>query len=294
MAMIGNEKSQKPALGRGLAALIPQAAGVPVSGELTDRSILRLPIDAIHQDTNQPRKVFKEDAIRELADSIRVQGLIQPVLVRKDAEGYRLIAGERRWRAAQLAGLAEVPAIVRDVSDSQAFEMALVENLQRADLNPIEEAEGYRRLIADYAFTQEQVSQRVGKDRSSVANSLRLLTLPEEIKTMLADEALSMGHARALLGLGDPDQMIQLGHKIVAQNLSVRETEQLVKKKKSPTPEPAEKKAAVNPHVRQVEEELQRALGTRVRLLDRAGKGVLEIHFFSYEDLDRLVNQLRR
>ncbi len=293
--MISNEKSQKPALGRGLAALIPQAAGVPVSGELTDRSILRLPIDAIHQDSNQPRKVFKEEAIRELADSIRVQGLIQPVLVRRDVEGYRLIAGERRWRAAQLAGLPEVPAIVRDVSDSQAFEMALVENLQRADLNPIEEAEGYRRLIADYAFTQEQVSQRVGKDRSSVANSLRLLTLPEEIKSMLADEALSMGHARALLGLGDQDQMIQLGHKIVAQNLSVRETEQLVKKKKSPTPEPSsEKKAAVNPHARQVEEELQRVLGTRVRLLDRSGKGVLEIHFFSYEDLDRLVNQLRR
>ncbi len=293
--MISNEKSQKPALGRGLAALIPQAAGVPVSGELTDRSILRLPIDAIHQDSNQPRKVFKEEAIRELADSIRVQGLIQPVLVRRDVEGYRLIAGERRWRAAQLAGLPEVPAIVRDVSDSQAFEMALVENLQRADLNPIEEAEGYRRLIADYAFTQEQVSQRVGKDRSSVANSLRLLTLPAEIKSMLADEALSMGHARALLGLGDQDQMIQLGHKIVAQNLSVRETEQLVKKKKSPTPEPSsEKKAAVNPHARQVEEELQRVLGTRVRLLDRSGKGVLEIHFFSYEDLDRLVNQLRR
>src|SRR5712692_9906538 len=288
MSMISNEKSQKPALGRGLAALIPQAAGVPVSGELTDRSILRLPIDAIHQDSNQPRKVFKEEAIRELADSIRVQGLIQPVLVRRDVEGYRLIAGERRWRAAQLAGLPEVPAIVRDVSDSQAFEMALVENLQRADLNPIEEAEGYRRLIADYAFTQEQVSQRVGKDRSSVANSLRLLTLPEEIKSMLADEALSMGHARALLGLGDQDQMIQLGHKIVAQNLSVRETEQLVKKKKSPTPEPSsEKKAAVNPHARQVEEELQRVLGTRVRLLDRSGKGVLEIHFFSYEDLNR-------
>jgi ParB family chromosome partitioning protein len=294
--MIGSEKSQKPALGRGLAALIPQAASVPVSGEPTDRSVLRLPIDTIHQDSNQPRKVFKEEAIRELADSIRVQGLIQPVLVRRDVEGYRLIAGERRWRAAQLAGLSEVPAIVRDVSDGQAFEMALVENLQRADLNPIEEAEGYRRLIADYAFTQEQVSQRVGKDRSSVANSLRLLTLPEEIKSMLADEALSMGHARALLGLGDSDQMIQLGHKIVAQNLSVREAEQLVKKKKSPsTPEPsAEKKAAVNPHARQVEEELQRALGTRVRLLDRAGKGVLEIHFFSYEDLDRLVNQLRR
>jgi ParB family transcriptional regulator, chromosome partitioning protein len=295
MAMIGNEKPQKPALGRGLAALIPQAAGVPVSGELADRSILRLPIDSIHQDSNQPRKVFKEEAIRELADSIRVQGLIQPVLVRRDAEGYRLIAGERRWRAAQLAGLAEVPAIVRDASDSQAFEMALVENLQRADLNPIEEAEGYRRLIADYAFTQEQVSQRVGKDRSSVANSLRLLTLPEEVKAMLAGEALSMGHARALLGLGDPNQMIQLGHKVVAQNLSVRETEQLVKKKKSPTREPsAEKRAAENPHARQMEEELQRALGTKVRLLDRGGKGVLEIHFFSYEDLDRLVNQLRR
>lgn len=294
--MINHEKSQKPALGRGLAALIPQAA-VPVSGDLPDRAIFRLPIDSIHRDSNQPRKVFKEDAIRELADSIRVQGLIQPVLVRKDGDGYRLIAGERRWRAAQLAGLSELPAIVRDVSDSQAFEMALVENLQRADLNPIEEAEGYRRLIADYDFTQEQVSQRVGKDRSSIANSLRLLTLPDEIKGMLADESLSMGHARALVGFGEPTPMAELARKIVAQGLSVRETEQLVKRKKSTTREPGaetDRPTQRNPHARQMEEDLQRALGTRVRLVDRGGKGVLEIHFFSYEDLDRLVNQLRK
>ena len=296
MSMINHEKTQKPALGRGLAALIPQAA-VPVSGDLSDRAVFRLPIDSIRRDSNQPRKVFKEDAIRELADSIRVQGLIQPVLVRKDGDGYRLIAGERRWRAAQLAGLSEVPALVRDVSDSQAFEMALVENLQRADLNPIEEAEGYRRLMADYDFTQEQVSERVGKDRSSVANSLRLLTLPEKIKAMLADESLSMGHARALLGLGEPAQMGELAQKIVAQGLSVRETEQLVKRKKSRAREPSaetDRSSPHNPHARQMEEDLQRALGTRVRLIDRGGKGILEIHFFSYGDLDRLVSQLRK
>src|SRR6266851_4765570 len=196
-----SEKLPKPVLGRGLSALIPQARGPAPQGAGKQSLVLYLPIESIHRDGNQPRKVFKEERLRELAESMRTQGVIQPVLVRKDETGYRLIAGERRWRAAQLAGLREVPAILREASDAEAFELALVENLQRADLNPIEEAEGYRRLMTDYSFTQEQVSHRVAKDRSSVANSLRLLGLPQEVKAMLADGVLSMGHARALLGL---------------------------------------------------------------------------------------------
>src|SRR6478609_6889868 len=177
--MLGSEKQPKRALGRGLSALIPQAShpqGVP---EASQRGVTRLGIEAIQRDQRQPRRVFDETKLQELADSIKAQGLIQPVLVRKDGAGYRLIAGERRWRAAQLAGLKDIPAIIREASDAEAFEVALVENLQRADLNPIEEAEGYKRLIEEYGLTQEQVSLRVGKDRTSVTNALRLLGLPD-------------------------------------------------------------------------------------------------------------------
>ena len=288
---------KKRGLGRGLGALIPQAGPVPVSGELPHKGVLRLPIESLRRDATQPRKVFDEEKLKELAESIRAQGLIQPILVRRDGDGHRIIAGERRWRAAQLAGLQEVPAIVREASDAEAFELALVENLQRADLNPIEEAEGYRRLIDEYALTQEQVSQRVGKDRSSVANALRLLALPEDVKTMLADGSLSMGHARALLGLSESERIRELATEVSERKLSVRQTEQKVREKRegasSPARAPAEQKRP-SPASRQLVEELQRLLGTKVRLLDRGGKGTLEIDFFSYEDLDRLITLFRR
>jgi ParB family chromosome partitioning protein len=204
-----------------------------------------------------------------------------------------LIAGERRWRAAQLAGLKEIPALVRDVSPAEAFELALVENLQRTDLNPIEEAEGYRRLVEEFHLTQEQVSQRVGKDRSTVANALRLLSLPEEVKAMLADGTLSMGHARALLGLPRIPEMVDLARRITDRKLSVREAERLVKEGREP--EPAARSGRSSPQHRAVVEELQRLLGTKVRLFERGGgKGTLEIDFFSYEDLDRLLAAFRR
>jgi ParB family chromosome partitioning protein len=296
----GGEK--KRALGRGLGALIPQAntavnAAVPVTGELPPKSgVLRLPIEAIRRDAAQPRKVFDEAKLRELAESIKAQGLIQPILVRKDGEGYRIIAGERRWRAAQLAGLQEVPALVREASDAEAFELALVENLQRTDLNPIEEAEGYRRLMEEFSLTQEQVSQRVGKERSSVANALRLLGLPNEVKGMLADGSLNMGHARALLGLSEPTRMLELASEVSSQKLSVRETERLVKQQREVPERPAapEKAKPASAAQRQLVEEVQRLLGTKVRLVDRGGKGTLEIDFFSYEDLDRLLTLFRK
>jgi ParB family transcriptional regulator, chromosome partitioning protein len=290
----GSDK-QKRALGRGLSALIPQAGPVPVQGALPEKGgILRLPIEAIRRDTEQPRKTFDEERLRELSDSIKTQGLIQPVLVRKEGDHYRLIAGERRWRAAQLAGLKEIPAIVREASDSEAFELALVENLQRTDLNPIEEALGYKRLIEEFTLTQEQVSARVSKDRSSVANSLRLLSLPDEVKTMLANGEINMGHARALLGIPKVPELVELARRVSEERLSVRETERLVKDRKE-GPEP--KKASSNkmtPQVRNVVEELQRVLGTKVRLSDRGGKGTLEIDYFSYEDLDRLLGLMRK
>lgn len=279
-----------------MGALIPQAGPVPVSGELPQKGVLRLPIEALQRDATQPRKVFDEEKLKELADSIRAQGLIQPILVRRDGEGYRIIAGERRWRAAQLAGLQEVPAIVREASDAEAFELALVENLQRTDLNPIEEAEGYRRLTEEYALTQEQVSQRVGKDRSSIANALRLLGLPDPVKAMVAEGSISMGHARALLGLSEPERIHELASEVSERKLSVRETERRVREKRDEATKPAPKAEAkrASPATRQVVEELQRRLGTKVRLLDRGGKGTLEIDFFSYEDLDRLITLFRR
>jgi ParB family chromosome partitioning protein len=239
--------------------------------------------------------VFDEEKLHGLADSIRAQGLIQPVLVRREGAGYRLIAGERRWRAAQLAGLRELPAIVRDASDGEAFELALVENLQRTDLNPIEEAEGYRRLMSEFSFTQEQVSQRVGKDRSSVANALRLLALPAAVKAMVAEGALSMGHARALLGLESASEIVSLAERVAEQTLSVRDTERWVKRVKAAPPEPrASREQKQSPHVRQVVEHLQRTLGTKVRLLEKGGRGRLEIDFFSYDDLERLLTLLKK
>lgn len=292
--MIPNsDRYPKRALGRGLSALIPHSS-LPVTGELPGRNVLRLPIESITRDGNQPRKVFDEEKLRSLADSIREQGLIQPILVRREGTGYRLIAGERRWRAAQLAGLSEIPAILREVSDGEALELALVENLQRADLNPIEEAEGYRRLMREFSLTQEQVSQRVGKDRSSVANALRLLALPDEVKAMLAQGALSMGHARALLGLDDAAQLSGLAAKVAERQMSVRETERWVKRVKSPTHRRSAGEEKPSPQVRELVEQLQRALGTKVRLIDKGGRGTLELDFFSYEELDRLLTHLRR
>lgn len=292
--MLTADKQPKRALGRGLSALIPQAGGPASSAEATPPKpgVLKLPIEAIARDLAQPRRVFDEEKLKELAESIKAQGIIQPVLVRKEGDHYRLIAGERRWRAAQLAGLQEIPALVREASEAEAFELALVENLQRADLNPIEEAEGYRRLVEEFSLTQEQVSQRVGKDRSSVANALRLLQLPDEVKSLVASGAINMGHARALLGVPRIPEMVELAERIAAQKLSVRDTERLVKQAKAPASAQPPKKQS--PEARKVVEELQRLLGTKVRLDDRGGQGTLEIDFFSYADLDRILALLRK
>ena len=292
------EKTQKRALGRGLSALIPQplSQGGPLTSEGIQRGVFQLPIEEVERDGAQPRKQFDAGRLQELAESIKAQGVIQPILVRKDNGHYRLIAGERRWRAAQLAGLQSIPALVREATEAQAFEMALVENLQRTDLNPIEEAEGYRRLIEEFALTQEQVSSRVGKERSSVANALRLLGLPDEVKGLVADGAISMGHARALLGLPTPPEMLELAKRAMEERLSVRETERRVQQsRRNPLPR-ATPKAPVetSPQVRLIVEELQRVLGTKVHLHDRGGKGVIELEYYSYEDLDRLRDLLRK
>src|SRR5215475_9346328 len=287
------DRSPKRALGRGLSALIPQAS-VPVQGELPPSTgIARLAVERILRDPAQPRKTFDEAKLRELAESIKTQGVIQPVLVRREGADYRLIAGERRWRAAQLAGLHEIPAVVRDVTAAEAFELALVENLQRTDLNPLEEAEGYRRLIQEFGLTQDQVGERVGRDRTSVANALRLLQLPEAVKDLLASGALGMGHARALLGIAG-SELVRTAERIVREQLSVRETERLVRTARTSATSAGARTPTGSTAARAVVEDLQRRLGTKVRLQDRGGKGTLEIDFFSYEDLERILALLRR
>lgn len=297
--MLNAADKQKRALGRGLSALIPQAAPVAAvpnaAAEAPPRNgVLKLAIESIHRDNAQPRRSFDEAKLAELTESIKAQGVLQPVLVRKDGQGYKLIAGERRWRAAQAAGLKEVPALVREVTEAQAFELALVENLQRADLNPIEEAEGYHRLQEEFGLTQEQISQRVGKERSTVANALRLLALPNDVKNLVADGSLSMGHARALLGVPRLPEMQALAAQVASQKLSVRDTEKLVQQRRTQKKDGG-RPPKQSPQVKALIEELQRRLGTKVRLTERSpGKGTLEVDFFSYDDLDRLLKLLRK
>ncbi len=291
---------KKRALGRGLSALIPQAAPAPAAAPAEaappKNGVLKLPIESIQRDSLQPRRHFDEEKLRELTESIKAQGLLQPILVRKEGTGYRLIAGERRWRASQAAGLHEIPAIVREVSEGQAFELALVENLQRADLNPMEEADGYRRLVEEFGLTQEQVSQRVGKERSTVANALRLLGLPDEVKTMVAEGSLSAGHARALLGLPRMPELVEVANQVAAKRLSVRDTEKLVQQAKATKGgKDSGKPAKQSPQVKALTEELQRLLGTKVRIVEKgSGKGTLEVDYFSYDDLDRILKLLRK
>lgn len=290
------QHNRKSALGRGLGALLADARAPSEKGQGGGPS--KLPIDQIHADRANPRRSFDEAALEELATSLKHQGVLQPILVRKDGRGYRIIAGERRWRAAQKAGLTEIPVIVREASDAEAYELALVENIQRADLNPLEEAEAYRRLVEERKLTQEQVADRVGKDRSSVANSLRLLHLPNEVKQLVAEGDLDMGHARAILGLTSSKDMVLLARAVVTDKLTVRETEARVKVARGGGPVNTKKKGVVkqsSPEAKKLVEDLQRRLGTKVKLVERGGgKGTLEVEFFSYEDLDRIMALIRR
>jgi ParB family chromosome partitioning protein len=280
---------KRPALGRGLSALIPDSLVAPAAPS-TDRP-QEIDTDRLRPNRFQPRTQMDEERIAELARSIKSNGIIQPIVVRRSGSDYEIVAGERRWRAAQTAGLLRVPVVVRDVPDDKLLAVALIENIQREDLNPIEEAIAYRRLADEFHLTQEQIADAVGKDRSSIANYVRLLRLPQEVRGNVASNALSMGHARALLGLVDESKQLQLGRAIVARKLSVRETEALVKKAAGPErgPEP-EKKPDV--HTRAAEDKLRLALGTRVRIQRRGKGGRIEIDFVDEEELQRLYERL--
>ena len=275
--------TKRPALGRGLGALIPGGSAAERKG------VILLGIEQIEPNRAQPRRYFDELHILELSESIRANGILQPLLVRREGEGYAIVAGERRWRAAQRAGLRELPCIVRDVSEPQAFALALIENIQREDLNAIEEAQAYQRLIEDHGLTQEELAQRVGKDRSTVANALRLLRLPESIKLAMSSGALSMGHARALLALGDETDLRRAAEKVMHEALSVREVEQLVQRLKGKKVIRQERGREGSVQLRHVVEKLQRKLGTKVALRDRDGAGTVEIRYHSHAELDRIL-----
>jgi len=279
---------KRPALGRGLSALIPDtpAPAAPAQAERT----LDVDSDLLRPNKFQPRTQMDDERIDDLARSIRANGIIQPIIVRKVEQGYEIIAGERRWRAAQRAGLHRVPVVVRDIPEDRLLAVALIENVQREDLNPIEEAHAYRRLADEFHLTQEQIADAVGKDRSSIANTVRLLRLPQEVRGNVASNALSMGHARAILALPDEAAQLRLARDVIARSLSVRETEALVKKAAAPEEKKPEKKIDV--HTRAAEDKLRMSLGTRVRINRKGKGGRIEIEFVNEDELHRLYERL--
>jgi ParB family chromosome partitioning protein len=250
---------------------------------------MTLGIEEIRPDRSQPRRHFDEAHIQELAESIRSKGVLLPLIVRRDSEGYVLVAGERRWRAAQKAGLRELPVMVREVTGKEAFEIALIENIQREDLNPIEEAEAFKRLIEEHGLTQEELATRVGKERSTVANALRLLRLPDAIKQAIVAGQLSMGHARALLAIADEGDLRKAAEKVIAEDLSVRAVEALVQRLKSKRLPKRKRDAHSGVQVRHLVEKLQRRLSVKVELKDKGGSGTLEIRYASLQELDRVL-----
>ncbi len=281
------------ALGKGLGALIPGAETTRPTRP--NRDYFTCPIEQVHPQPDQPRQQFDQEALGGLVDSIREQGVIQPPIVRRrnGQEGFELIAGERRWRAAQLAGLKELPVVVKEASPAEAFEMALVENIQREDLNPIEEAEAFKRLIDEHSYTQSEVASRVGRDRSTVTNSLRLLGLPPDVRALVIDNLLTEGHARALLQAGTATRISILARKAIAKKWSVRETEKQARlSAQGPVTKPAANTETQSAQLRSLTEKLQRALGSKVKIADKKGKGRLEISYTSYEELDRILNKI--
>ncbi len=277
----------KTALGKGLSALIPEKE------KNKTREILELDIKSIKPNEYQPRRIFKDDTLNELVSSIKEKGIIQPIIVRKTAHNlYQLIAGERRWRAARMVGLASLPAIVKEAAPAEALEIALIENIQREDLNPLETAEAFQRLINDFNLTHDDLSKKVGKDRATITNYLRILKLPPEIKKWIAEGSLSIGHAKALLQVENKKLQIDIAKKIIHSGLSVREAE-ILSKKGSSSISRTKRKTHKDPQIASLEEKLMHSLGTKVRLIHKSNKrGKIEIEYYSLEELDRLLEVL--
>ena len=290
-------QDKRKALGRGLDTLLPAARGIqaaipsnslPPAGD----SVREIPVELIDRNPYQTRTHFDETALNELAESIKVSGVIQPITVRPHSGRFQLITGERRWLASQRAGKPSVPAIVRQVSNEQAMEITIIENLQREDLNPVEQAHAYQRLSREFGLTQEQMAQRTGKDRSSVANFLRLLKLPTEILAFVESNKLTFGHAKALMSLDSPEAMLKLAQRAVQLSMSVRQVEGAVFTHLHPEPAATKPERVLDPNVREAEQLLQRSLGIRVQIQDRHGKGKIVLEYKSLEDFDRVLEAL--
>lgn len=281
---------KRPALGRGLNALIPDrstpAAAAPMAAPRDPARPAEVDLDLLAPNPRQPRMQIDESRLDELAQSIRVNGVIQPILARRTGDRYEIVAGERRWRAAQRAGLLKVPVVTREVSDDDMLQVALIENVQREDLNPIEEAQAYRRLTDEFHQSQEAIADAVGKDRATIANYMRLLRLPVEVRNEVASGTLTMGHARALLSLPDDIGQRRVAREIVARGLSVREAEALVRRETTPASPPPPRR--IDPNTRAAEDQLKIALGTRVRIVRKGSAGRIEIDFASEDELQRI------
>lgn len=276
----------KKALGKGLKAFLPEEYGI-----LKEERFLDIAINRLKPNPLQPRTKWNPESLEELARSIQETGILQPVIVVPDEDDYRIIVGERRWRAAQKIGLETIPVLVRNLTVAQQHEAMLIENLQREDLNPIEIAKAYQRMIEDYGYTQEDVAQRVGKDRTSVANTLRLLKLPAEIQELIADGKLSMGHARALISVEDPERQRSMAGRIIRDSLSVREVEKWVRRLQTQSERPP--KPPMDPDLLSFEEELLKFLGTKVVISGDQNKGIVKIFYYTLDDLNRIYEKIK-
>ncbi len=284
------KKTRKVALGRGLDALFPDMEAV----ESENKGYFVCDMDLIHPNRYQPRVLFSEEELEQLSRSIREKGVLQPIVVRKDKGGYEIVAGERRFRAAKMAGLTRIPAVLVSIEDDELLELSIVENIQRENLNPVEEAEAYHQLMTRFHLTQEEVSRRVGKNRSTVANFLRLRLLPEEIQEHLLKGDLSMGHARALLGAETPARQLKACRQVLSKKLSVRQTETLIKRMRSSTTRAkGDAQKSADPYFSDLADALSRQLGTRVQIKRKGRAGKVEIDFYSDADLDRLIGILK-
>lgn len=279
----------RKALGKGLDAIIPdlKAGGLDIRGHVVD-----IDVNEIGPSPYQPRSTMKEESLEDLKQSIAEKGVLQPVIVRRHAGQFQLVAGERRWRAAKLAGLGVVPAVVMRVSDSEALEIALIENLQREDLNPVDEAKGYRELLMRFNLTHEDLAKRIGRSRASITNSLRLLNLPDEVKRGLEEGKITVGHARAVLGIEDPRQIINIYRSVQHRGLSVRQVEALVRRKLRMKAKRKQVPVRPAPEITSIEDGLMRKLGTRVRIVNHGGHGRIEIEFYSDDDLNRILEAI--
>lgn len=286
----------RKALGKGLSALLPQRPPTPVATPAPAASqtgAIMVPIDSIDPNPLQPRTVFQPERLIELAQSIEANGIIQPLVVVQKGSRYQLVAGERRWRAAKLARLSEVPVVVQNFADNQLLEITLIENIQREDLNPIEVAQAFERLGRELKLSHEEIGRRTGKDRTTITNMLRLLKLPADVQRLLAEHRLSMGHARAILGLPHADLQLEVAERAAAQGMSVRQVERLVQRMTTTREPKSPEEVSQDPNIKAAVRELERVLGTRVRIVEKTEqRGRIEIEYYSMEDLHRLYTQI--